>query len=101
MEEPYLRAKDLHLRLNLSLVPICSWRFSIFLDNLAALNLTSFISLVQLGENFYGQKFTVDFFHVAKLYIPSTIHIWKKVLTKAIWADKKWAGFWQISLYIK
>ena len=25
----------------------------------------------------------------------------KKVLTKAIWADKKWAGFWQISLYIK
>ena len=24
----------------------------------------------------------------AKLYIPSTINIWKKVLTKAIWADK-------------
>ena len=37
----------------------------------------------------------------SKLYIPSTINIWKKVLTKAIWADKKWAGFWQISLYIK
>ena len=37
----------------------------------------------------------------AKLYIPSTINIWKKVLTKAIWAVKKWAGFWQISLYIK
>ena len=36
----------------------------------------------------------------AKLYIPSTINIWKKVLTKAIWAEKKWAGFWQISLYI-
>jgi hypothetical protein len=36
-----------------------------------------------------------------KLYIPSTINICKKVLTKAIWADKKWAGFWQISLYIK
>ena len=34
-------------------------------------------------------------------YIPSPINIWKKVLTKAIWADKKWAGFWQISLYIK
>ena len=34
----------------------------------------------------------------SKLYIPSTINIWKKVLTKAIWADKKWAGFWQISL---
>ena len=25
----------------------------------------------------------------------------KKVLNKAIWADKKWTGFWQISLYIK
>ena len=36
-----------------------------------------------------------------KLHIPSTINIWKKVLTKAILADKKWAGFWQISLYIK
>ena len=37
----------------------------------------------------------------AKLYIPNTTNIWKKVLTKTIWADKKWAGFWQISLYIK
>ena len=27
-------------------------------------------------------------------------HLKKKVLTKAIWADKKWACFWQISLYI-
>ena len=27
-----------------------------------------------------------------RLYIPSTINIWKKVLTKAIWSDKKWAG---------
>ena len=36
-----------------------------------------------------------------KLYIPSTINIWKKVLTKAIWADKKWAGFWQISMYVR
>ena len=36
-----------------------------------------------------------------ELYIPSTINFRKKVLTKAIWADKKWAGFWQISLYIK
>ena len=35
---------------------------------------------------------------ITNLYIPSTINIWKKVLTKAIWADKKWAGFWQISL---
>ena len=39
--------------------------------------------------------------HKAKLYIPSTINIWKEVFTWAIWADKKWAGFWQISLYIK
>ena len=23
------------------------------------------------------------------------------MLTKAIWADKKWAGLWQISLYIQ
>ena len=37
----------------------------------------------------------------AKLYIPSTLNIWKKELNKAIWADKKWAAFWQISLYIK
>ena len=36
-----------------------------------------------------------------KLYIPSSINIWKKVLTKAIWTDKKWAGFWQICQYIK
>ena len=40
-------------------------------------------------------------FTVKVLYIPSTINIWKKVVTKAIWADTKWAGFWQISLYIK
>ena len=26
----------------------------------------------------------------AKLYIPSTINIWKKVLTKSIWAEKNW-----------
>ena len=27
------------------------------------------------------------------------INIWEKVLTKAVRADKKWTGFWQISLY--
>ena len=32
----------------------------------------------------------------AKLYIPSTINIWEKALTKAIWADKKLTGLWQI-----
>ena len=34
--------------------------------------------------------------YTVQSYIPGTINIWKKVLTKAIWA-----GFWQISLYIK
>ena len=45
------------------------------------------------------RQITCIFF--TKLYIPSTINILEKVLTKAIWADKKWASFWQISLYIK
>ena len=36
----------------------------------------------------------------SKLYIPSTINFWKKVIVEAIWADKKCTGFWQISLYI-
>ena len=31
---------------------------------------------------------------------PLLINIWKKGLTKAIWVDKKWACFWQISLHI-
>ena len=29
------------------------------------------------------------------------MHLNKGARTKAIWADKKWVGFWQISLYIK
>ena len=29
-----------------------------------------------------------------------TINILKKVLTKAIWADKKWTGFWQNTLFV-
>ena len=28
-------------------------------------------------------------------------HLKKKDPIKAIWADKKWDGFWKISLYIK
>ena len=37
-----------------------------------------------------------------KLYIPSNIYKpFKKLLCKAIWADKRWAGFWQVSLYNK
>ena len=31
-----------------------------------------------------------------KLYIPCTINISRKLLSTAIWAVKKWAGFWQI-----
>ena len=30
-----------------------------------------------------------------KLYIPSTINTEKKVIKTAVWADKKWTGFWQ------
>ena len=50
--------------------------------------------LLHLGDSFwyYCQSYTSQV---------CTINIWKKVLTKAIWADKKWAGFRQISLYIK
>jgi hypothetical protein len=38
---------------------------------------------------------------VPKLYIPSAINTWRKLLSTDILADKEWAGFWQISLYIK
>ena len=37
----------------------------------------------------------------AKLYIPSTINIWEKVLARSHMGRQKWSGFWQISLYIK
>ena len=32
-----------------------------------------------------------------KLYTSSTINTWKKLVRKYIWADKKWACFWQIT----
>ena len=32
----------------------------------------------------------------ANLYIPSTINSEMELLRTAIWADKKWAGFWQL-----
>ena len=38
---------------------------------------------------------------VFKVIHPKYYKHLKKVLTKSIWSDKKWAGFWQISLYIK
>ena len=38
-----------------------------------------------------------------KLYSPSTYykHLKKGAHQSQFWADKKWAGFWQISLYIE
>ena len=38
---------------------------------------------------------------VFKVIHPKYYKHLKKVPTKAIWVDKKWAGLWQISLYIK
>ena len=38
-----------------------------------------------------AEKYPLNILCYSKLYIPSTIKIWKKVLTNAIWADKKWA----------
>ena len=35
-----------------------------------------------------------------KLYILSIINTWKELLSAAIWADQKWAGFWQIYLLL-
>jgi hypothetical protein len=51
--------------------------------------------------HFNAKSYLILYLQIPKLYIPSTINSWKKVLTKAIWADKKLAGFWQIRLYIK
>ena len=44
------------------------------------------MALLQKKSTFHEQ--TLE----SKLYIPSTINIWKKVLTKAIGGNKKWAG---------
>ena len=59
----------------------CSKFSDFFLKSWAAFSLPS-----SLWES---QK---SFTEKSKLYIPSTINIWKKVLTKAILPDKKWAG---------
>ena len=59
--------------------------------------LTSFKSHTQQSPKSLNVSRAMSYFYEiefkiwAKLYIPSTINIWKKVLTKAIWADKKWA----------
>ena len=60
------------------------------------------LSLILIREKVFNLSLSPgSFWSCPKLYIQSTINIWKKALTKAIWADKKWAGLWQISLYIK
>ena len=48
----------------------------------------------QLGwgvSNWWMQSKDFLFSFYAKLCIPSTINIWKKVLTKDVWDDQKWA----------
>ena len=44
---------------------------------------------------------TYAFILEIKIYIPSTINISRKLVSIAIWADKTWAGFRQIYLYIQ
>ena len=47
------------------------------------------LSVFMMGHNWTESVF------ISKLCIPSTE---KELLRKAIWADKKWAGFWQNKL---
>ena len=50
---------------------------------------------------------SLDFHHLCtfpqtvKVIHPKYYKHLKKCAHQAIWTDKKWAGFWQISLYIK
>ena len=55
----------------------------------------SYIHMWALWKHIHIQRFNAIFWKnflylngSSRLYIPSTIKIWKKVLTKAIWADK-------------
>ena len=59
--------------------------FSILIHENDFEGVSATLFLVHLDFNMYSRP---------KLYIPSSINIWKKMLTKAIWADKKWASFW-------
>ena len=45
--------------------------------------------------------FTIKITQECKVIHPKCYKHLKKVLTKAIWVNKKWTGFWQINLYIK
>ena len=66
----------------------------------------AFISLKDLRSFFHNiaicniRNWKLQFISWPKLYIPSTKNISRTLLSTAIWAGKKWAGFWQISLYI-
>ena len=54
----------------------------------------------ECGDVISGRPLTPFWLYIKVIHRKYYKHL-KKVLTKAIWADKKWAGFWQISLYIK
>ena len=56
--------------------------------------------LVQSAANACHRVFPYTYTRGPKLYIPSTTNTWKRLYSTAIWADRKWAGFWQIILYI-
>ena len=79
----------------------CKMSFSVSHKEVVSPGKRGISSLYQNWIHCFKSSYYQNITSVSKLYIPSTINIWKKVLTRAIWADKKWAGFWQISLYIK
>ena len=60
------------------------------MDNLSSiLDLLSIVVVViVLSAIIWAMLRYYEIIEQAKLYIPSTINIWEKVLTKAIWADK-------------
>ena len=66
-----------------------------------------FVSLVRnKPKNHKGEKIVENFCFKFNgnhrvVHPKLCINILKKVPNKAIWADKKWGGFWQISRYIK
>ena len=56
---------------------------------------------VGLGRYSIDNKIA-EFIYLAKLYIPSTYYKYlKKGAHQSHLGRQKWAGFWQISLYIK
>ena len=79
----------------------CKMSFSVSHKEVVSSSKRGILSLYQNWIYCFKSSYYQNFTSISKLCIPSTINIWKKVLTKAIWADKKWASFWQISLYIK